>query len=1132
MLGSQPSGFSVSSTGVASFNTVGKVPGQLYNAAIAVTDSKGAKTVVDFIIKITNQSTAPAFNYAITPANGTVYQVAPGQPVNFSVNATDSDNGDIVTLQAVGIPPGAVLSPSLPITGNPVQSSFSWTPTASNLGTNVVNFIAQDQQGVQKTTSVTILVSLKPVFDVPPTPANNTYIYAPAGISISQNIQASDPDVNDRVQIVSAIAPSGMTFTSDLPTVSGNPTTTQLNWTPAVSQWGENKVTLTAKDTYGDQTNHSFTYVVNSNPSFTSTPIATGRANQAYSYNITVSDADLAFGDQVSITTVAPVPSWLTLTDNGNGTATLSGTPGISDAGTYTIVLEAEDIYHHMSGVTATQTVTISVTACTSNVITKNITVNLSTNGTVSISPAQVNNGSTDDCGIQSLTVSPNTFTCANRGQNVVTLTLTNIYGMVTSKTAIVTVKDVTRPLLTLPPSVNIAANSGQCSVTNVSIGNATATDNCGVLSITNNAPSVFPVGTTLVEWRATDISGNVTIANQSVNVSSNTPPVIAATSPVNVSNDPSSCGAAVQVNTPSATDICGGSAECATDNIDSYIAGAVSGQSAKWTPWPQSGGSGIVTSSRSFSAPNSVRFTNQQDQLFLMGDKTSGKWEISWKMFIPVGRTAYFNTQKFMNAGLEFGQQVQFSSNGTALLQESGTFTPFTYPQGQWFDVKQTFNLDADQTTMYVNGTAVKTWQFSKQSNNLTGSNSLGAIDFFAFTGTLNNAEPNPSAISEYYVDDVTFCGSSMPVVTGQRSDNLAINAAYPVGTTTITWTATGGNGLSSSATQSITVTDNEAPVVTCTVISQPYCNDASGNYSIPALVATDNCGIASTSYSITGATNRSGNGNNASGSFATGSSVITWTVTDIHGLSSTCSTPVVINAPLSINIPDVWAVTPGGNANTIYQGYGPSSLTISANVSGGTAPYTYHWSNGATTQSITVTSAGNYSVSVTDSYGCMISIAKAIYVMDVRCGNNNDKVVVCQVPQGNPSNPQTICIASSAVATHLAKGSYLGSCNGNSFMVVAGAKKAAEISEPSLTTFPNPSRGLFNVRVRDFAKGRATLIVMDANGKLVTTQHVMISYNMEDLSVNLPSLAAGIYNVKLVGVNQTLFTKVVITK
>ena len=46
-------------------------------------------------------------------------------------------------------------------------------------------------------------------------------------------------------------------------------------------------------------------------------------------------------------------------------------------------------------------------------------------------------------------------------------------------------------------------------------------------------------------------------------------------------------------------------------------------------------------------------------------------------------------------------------------------------------------------------------------------------------------------------------------------------------------------------------------------------------------------------------------------------------------------------------------------------------------------------------------------------------------------RCGNNNDKVVICHIPPGNPANRQTLCVSANAVAAHLAHGDYIGSCD-----------------------------------------------------------------------------------------------------
>ena len=78
----------------------------------------------------------------------------------------------------------------------------------------------------------------------------------------------------------------------------------------------------------------------NAIPQFTSTAVTSATENQAYAYNITTSDGDA--GDVLSIT--APtIPSWLTLTDNGDRTALLSGTPGAIDVGSNAVVLNVSD---------------------------------------------------------------------------------------------------------------------------------------------------------------------------------------------------------------------------------------------------------------------------------------------------------------------------------------------------------------------------------------------------------------------------------------------------------------------------------------------------------------------------------------------------------------------------------------------------------------------------------------------------------------------------------------------------------------------------------------------------------------------------------------------------------------------
>jgi hypothetical protein len=78
-----------------------------------------------------------------------------------------------------------------------------------------------------------------------------------------------------------------------------------------------------------------------------------------------------------------------------------------------------------------------------------------------------------------------------------------------------VVVADTVAPtFLSVPPAIQ----STKCTPTaGLSIGTATASDDCGTVTIANNAPAKFPIGTTTVIWTATDAVGHTTTATQLV---------------------------------------------------------------------------------------------------------------------------------------------------------------------------------------------------------------------------------------------------------------------------------------------------------------------------------------------------------------------------------------------------------------------------------------------------------------------------------------------------------------------------------------------------------------------------------------------------------------------------------------
>ena len=63
--------------------------------------------------------------------------------------------------------------------------------------------------------------------------------------------------------------------------------------------------------------------------------------------------------------------------------------------------------------------------------------------------------------------------------------------------------------------------------LTAVNIGYASAHDESGIQSLTNNAPSKFTLGTSTIIWTAIDGSGNLAVAPQQITVQDTTPPLI-----------------------------------------------------------------------------------------------------------------------------------------------------------------------------------------------------------------------------------------------------------------------------------------------------------------------------------------------------------------------------------------------------------------------------------------------------------------------------------------------------------------------------------------------------------------------------------------------------------------------------
>ncbi len=123
---------------------------------------------------------------------------------------------------------------------------------------------------------------------------------------------------------------------------------------------------------------------------------------------------------------------------------TLTQTAGLASGSTFPVGTTT-NTFEYDDGVNPVQTCSFDVTISdTENpvAVCQNITVQLDASGNVSIIASDVDNGSSDNCGIASLSISPDSFTCANIGMNNVILTIEDASGNVSTCTAVVTVTD------------------------------------------------------------------------------------------------------------------------------------------------------------------------------------------------------------------------------------------------------------------------------------------------------------------------------------------------------------------------------------------------------------------------------------------------------------------------------------------------------------------------------------------------------------------------------------------------------------------------------------------------------------------------------------------------------------------
>ena len=422
-------------------------------------------------------------------------------------------------------------------------------------------------------------------------------------------------------------------------------------------------------------------------------------------------------------------------------------------------------------------------------------------------------------------------------GVTMVTWTAMNAGGNTAMTIQKVTVVDTTAPTLTAPPNVTVQATSADHNA--VDLGTPSSYDAVGVESVTNDAPAYFPLGQTVVTWKAVDTSGNIATAQQTVIIQDTKPPTIKAPAAMTVN----ATGALTPVNIGQAT---------ATDNT---------GITSLTNDAPQQGfalGTTIVTWSATDAGGNTATAT----QTIVVVNHTPPK------LTTPPNVT--FEATSLDNNTVPIGNATATDFESIAITNNA----PKSFPIGKttvlWTAKDLSGNtVNATQIINVVDTTAPK----------LTPP---AAITFEA-TSVSDNVIP---------IGNATATDIEPVTITSNASKTFAL------GKTTILWTAKDTSGNTANATQIINVVDTTAPKITAPAAVTSIATSLDNNTaSLGNATATDNVKVVS----IT---------NNASKTFQLGKTTILWVATDESGNKANATqvvdvvntTPPKITAPAAV--------------------------------------------------------------------------------------------------------------------------------------------------------------------------------------------------------------------------------------
>jgi hypothetical protein len=558
----------------------------------------------------------------------------------------------------------------------------------------------------------------------------------------------------------------------------------------------------------------------------------------------------------------------------------------------------------------------------------------------------------------------------------------------------------------------------------------------------------------------------------------------------------------------------------CAT--FSSIVSGATSTNGTSWTSFTPS-----------FQPDPSIKNTCPTGNVIKFNLGTTGSAKSYYKLVttqnLPVDMqaVAYYKSGTKTGCGTVcfpgFGCQYSVSAthtnvscnggnNGSINLTVTGGKSPYTY---NWSNGKTTQDISGLTAGTYIVTVTDANGAIKKDTTVITAPSAI------SIAGTVTNVTCKGSETGKV---DITVTGGTAPYTytwdddnhnsnswgnwCGGHNSNTSNNATtkdideLEAGTYKVT--VKDANGCTKTAT--FTVTEPSSALAVTGSVTNKSC----GNTCNGAINITATGGTAPYTYKWN---------NNSTTEDRTGLCTGTYSVvvTDAKGCTKSASFTVSqATSNMSVGITVNPNPTVSGQAqNTIFLGYGPQAVTLSASASNGGGSYSYSWyptsglSNcNAANPVASPTSNKTYTVTVTDANGCTKSSNVSIDVVDVRDGS---KILVCR-------NGDTKKINASQVPSYLNNGYKLGECEDNGCGNKGMTEQLATVVE--LKLYPNPSTGMFFVELPENVKG-GEAVVMDMNGKLIERKSFLPD---SKLSFDLSYAPKGTYMV-LVSNGQKLY-------